>query len=123
MAGAICVGDAASLVDPFSGEGIGNALVSSKIAVSLFDKEKHADGLPTEIADAYMQELWETLGAELTNSFKMQKMVRKTWLMNWVLKKANKKTAVKDMLEQSLSSKEAQEEMKSTWNLIKLLLF
>jgi hypothetical protein len=70
-----------------------------------------------------MQELWGTLGPELTNSLKMQKMVRKTWLMNWVLKKANKKQAIKDMLEQSLSSKEAQEEMKSTWNLLKLLLF
>jgi flavin-dependent dehydrogenase len=123
MAGAICVGDAASLVDGFSGEGIGNALVSSKIAVSHFDKDAHSNGFPTSAADGYMQELWETLGPELTNSFKMQKMVRKTWLMNWVLKKANKKQAIKDMLEQSLSSKEAQEEMKSTWNLLKLLLF
>ena len=123
MAGAICVGDAASLVDPFSGEGIGNALVSSKIAVSHFDKDAHSNGFPTSAADAYMQELWGTLGPELTNSLKMQKMVRKTWLMNWVLKKANKKQAIKDMLEQSLSSKEAQEEMKSTWNLLKLLLF
>jgi len=43
--------------------------------------------------------------------------------MNWIIKKANKKPAIKDMLEQSLSSKEAQEEMKSTWNLLKLLLF
>jgi geranylgeranyl reductase family protein len=123
MAGAICVGDAASLVDPFSGEGIGNALVSSKIAISHFDAEKHKDGFPNSEAEAYMVELWNTLGPELTNSFKMQKMVRKTWLMNWIIKKANKKPAIKDMLEQSLSSKEAQEEMKSTWNLLKLLLF
>ena len=123
MAGAICVGDAASLVDPFSGEGVGNALVSSKMAISHFDAEKHKDGFPTSQAEAYMIELWDTLGPELTNSFKMQKMVRKTWLMNWIIKKANKKPAIKDMLEQSLSSKEAQEEMKSTWNLLKLLLF
>ena len=123
MAGAICVGDAASLVDPFSGEGVGNALVSSKMAIYHFDREKHKDGFPSEQADAYMVELWDTLGPELTNSFKMQKMVRKTWLMNWLIKKANKKPALKDMLEQSLSSKEAQEEMKSTWNILKLLLF
>ena len=123
MAGAICVGDAASLVDPFSGEGVGNALVSSKMAISHFDREKHKDGFPSEQADAYMVELWDALGPELTNSFKMQKMVRKTWLMNWLIKKANKKPALKDMLEQSLSSKEAQEEMKSTWNILKLLLF
>lgn len=123
MAGAICVGDAASLVDPFSGEGVGNALVSAKMAITHFDKDAHSDGLPTEVAEAYMKTLWAELGPELTNSLKMQKMVRKTWLMNWFIKKANKKPALKDLLEQSLSSKEAQEEMKSTWNILKMLLF
>ena len=49
-------------------------------------------------------------------------MVKKKWLMNWVIGKANKKKELKDLLEQSLSSKEAQEELKSTWKLLKLLL-
>ena len=43
--------------------------------------------------------------------------------MNWVIGKANKKKELKDLLEQSLSSKEAQEELKSTWKLLRLLLF
>ena len=123
MGGAMCVGDAAALVDPFSGEGIGNALVSSKIAVRYFDKLKHKEGFPSELAEEYMKEIWETLGPELSNSFKIQKMVRKKWLMNWVIGKANKKPELKGLLEQSLSSKEAQEELKSTWKLLKLLLF
>ncbi len=123
MAGAMCVGDAASLVDPFSGEGIGNALVSAKMAISYFDREAHSGGFPSNLGVEYQEELWGTLGSELTNSLKLQKVVRKKWLMNWVINKANKKTEIKDLLEQSLSSKEAQEELKSTWKLLKLLLF
>ena len=123
MAGAMCVGDAAALVDPFSGEGIGNALLSAKIAISYFDKDKHKNGFPQELSEKYMTEIWDTLGPELSNSFKLQKMVRKKWLMNWVIRKANKKPELKDLLEQSLSSKEAQEELKSTWKLLRLLLF
>ena len=70
-----------------------------------------------------MKEIWDTLGPELSNSYKLQKMVKKKWLMNWVIGKANKKKELKDLLEQSLSSKEAQEELKSTWKLLRLLLF
>ncbi len=123
MAGAMCVGDAAALVDPFSGEGIGNALLSAKIAISYYDRVKHKEGFPQELSEKFMKEIWDTLGPELSNSFKLQKMVRKKWLMNWVIRKANKKPELKDLLEQSLSSKEAQEELKSTWKLLRLLLF
>ncbi|MEC9091009.1 MAG: NAD(P)/FAD-dependent oxidoreductase [Candidatus Thermoplasmatota archaeon] len=65
MAGAVCVGDAASLVDPFSGEGVGNALLSAKLAVSLFDREQHSDGFTSEIAEEYMTRLWEELVPEV----------------------------------------------------------
>ena len=36
--GAILLGDAASLIDPFTGEGIGNALTSAKIAAPVIEK-------------------------------------------------------------------------------------
>ena len=34
------LGDAAGLVDPFTGEGIGNAMVAAKYAVSTAKKQK-----------------------------------------------------------------------------------
>ena len=111
MAGAICVGDAASLVDPFSGEGVGNALLSAKLAISLFDREVHSEGLPAEVADEYMVRLWEELGPELSNSFKIQRIVRRKRLMNLFVRKAAKRPALQAALTDALASKEAQKKL------------
>ncbi len=111
MAGAICVGDAASLVDPFSGEGVGNALLSAKLAISLFDREAHSEGLPAEVADEYMVRLWEELGPELSNSFKIQRIVRRKRLMNLFVRKAAKRPALQEALTDALASKEAQKKL------------
>ena len=123
MAGALCIGDAASLVDPFSGEGIGNALLSAKLALAKFDPEIHAEGLPEEVAEEYMRDLWAALGPELTNSLKMQKMVKKKWMMNFFVRKAAKKPALQNALTDAIASKEAQEKLHSTWWMVKTLLF
>ena len=123
MAGAICVGDAASLVDPFTGEGIGNALLSAKLASDLYDLEKHRDGLPSEIADLYQNKLWEELSAELTNSYKLQRLVKKKWLMNFFIGKAVKKEELQHALTDMIASKEAQGQFHSKWWMVKTLLF
>lgn len=113
MAGAVCVGDSASLVDPFSGEGVGNALLSAKLAVSLFDSSVHADGFPEDMASEYMEKLWDALGPELSNSFKIQKIVKRKRLMNMFVKKAAKRPALQDALTDALASKEAQKKLHS----------
>ena len=123
MAGAICIGDAASLVDPFTGEGIGNALLSAKLASDLFDLEKHSGGLPSEIAEEYQNKLWKELSAELTNSYKLQRLVKKKWLMNFFIGKAVKKEELQHALTDMIASKEAQGQFHSKWWMVKTLLF
>lgn len=113
--GALLVGDAASLVDPFSGEGVGNALVSGEMAA------RHV--IANEGGVAYQEELWAALGPELTNSFKMQKMSRRKWLLNWFVGKAGKKPVIQEMMTEMIASKEAQENLHSKWFLVKTLLF
>ncbi len=123
MAGAVCVGDAASLVDGFTGEGIGNALLSSKLASTVFDIEKHRDGFTEDSAIEYQQLLWDKLSAELTNSYKLQRLVRKKRLMNFFIGKASRKVELQRALTDMIASKEAQGQFHSKWWLFKTLLF
>lgn len=121
-AGAMCIGDAASLVDPFSGEGIGNALVSAKMTSEIFDDELHSDGFSEEYAEKYMIELWDKLGPELTNSFRLQQVVKRKWLLNWFMKRASKKESIREMMTEMIAGKEASGGVYSRWFVIKSLL-
>ena len=113
--GVFLVGDAASLVDPFSGEGVGNALVSGEMAADHILNHKSPE--------AYQEALWTALGPELTNSFRMQKMSRRGWLLNWFVSKAAKKPAIQEMMTEMIASKEAQENLHSPWFMFKTLMF
>ena len=119
--GCILVGDSGSLVDPFTGEGIGNALLSAKTAVKHL-KENRKD-FDLKCGENYQKEIWEILGKELTNSFKIQNYTRKKWLINWFIGKAQRKPELQKILSESLTSKEAQRQLTSPWVLFKNLVF
>ena len=125
--GIACIGDSASLVDPFSGEGVGNALASSKLMCEAWDSIESDEngqrkwGVTT--GQAYQSAVWTALGAELTNSHRMQKMLKRTWLVNWMIRKASRKPKLQEMLTEMIASKEAQEKMHSKWFLLRQLLF
>ena len=122
MAGAMAVGDAASLVDPFSGEGIGNALLTGKLTSAHFNKEVHSDGFPLSAATAYMEDMWNELGGELSNSTKLQRMMKMKRLTNWFVKKAAKKPEIGEMMSEMIASKETQKALWSPWFLFKTLV-
>jgi len=119
--GCLLIGDAGSLVDPFTGEGIGNALLSAKIAVKHFKQNKNEFDLKS--GEEYQKEIWNILGKELTNSFKIQNYTRKKWLINWFIGKAQRKPELQRILSESLTSKEAQRQLTSPWTLFKNLVF
>ena len=122
MAGAMAVGDAASLVDPFSGEGIGNALLTAKMTTSHFNKELHSEGFPESAATEYMEDLWNELGGELSNSTKLQRMMRIKILTNWFVKKASRKPEIGEMMSEMIASKETQRALWNPWFLFKTLV-
>ncbi len=129
MAGAACVGDASSWVDPLSGEGLHQGLLSGKMLIPHFRETGRGGSLEfsSESAHEYQVEMWGKLGPVLSNSFKLQKLVRKKWLLNWLLRKAAKDNkrgkAIRNQLELAVSTKSGQADMASTWQLLKMVLF
>ena len=118
--GVLLIGDSASLVDPFSGEGIGNALYSAKVAADSILKYGE---ITLKSGNEYQDAIWDELGDELTNSLKLQKLSRKTFLMNWALKKAAKKPKIQKLFTDMIASKEAQGNLHSKWYLLRTFLF
>ena len=112
----VLIGDSASLIDPFTGEGIGNALVSCKLTAKY-------PTINEETGVQYQEELWGMIGKELTNSHRLQKLLKKKRLMNFFFKKASKKPALQEVLTDMLHNKESQAAFKSKWFWVKALLF
>lgn len=96
--GWLLVGDAASLVDPFSGEGIGNALYSGKLAADAIS-DALSDGGPGGLdLSGYERSLKKNLDPELQNSYAMQRLGRNKFLLDLVIRKAARNRDVRDMI-------------------------
>jgi geranylgeranyl reductase family protein len=87
----LLTGDAASLIDPFSGEGIGNALYSGMLAAYAIDKAIAGNKYDRAfLKEAYDDVLYKRIGDELKISATLQRLCRYPWLFNFVVNKANK---------------------------------
>ncbi|MCH8330192.1 MAG: geranylgeranyl reductase family protein [Bacteroidetes bacterium] len=86
----ILTGDAASLIDPFTGEGIGNAMLSAMVAVKYIKKALAENKFDAQSLNAYDVEIYNKIGKELKISRTLQKLIHFPWLFNFVVDKARK---------------------------------
>lgn len=100
--GFILVGDAASLIDPFTGEGIGNALTSGKLAAEYINKAFEKNDFSANALKDYEDALWKEVGPELATSYKLQKLGAHVWLLNFLIDKAKKSKTVQEAISNSL---------------------
>lgn len=88
------IGDAASLVDPFSGEGIANAMVSGKLAA-----EAAAVAVRDPGAGAlrrYEARVWEELGEGLDSAYRLQRAARSRMLVDFLIGTAARRPKVRE---------------------------
>ncbi len=88
--GFMLVGDAASLIDPFTGEGIGNAMMSGLMAGKKAAQALEVNDYSIKKMKEYDDEVYGRLWSELRLSKVMQEMVNYPWLFNLVVNKANR---------------------------------
>jgi len=94
----LLVGDAGSLIDPFTGEGIGNALMSGMFAAQVAAEAYHSNQFDATFLKKYDSMVYQRLGSELQLSTHMQKLVNYPWLFNLVVNKAEKSQTLKETI-------------------------
>jgi len=120
--GFLLVGDAASLIDPFTGEGIGNAMTSGYIASQVITEALKTGDVSEAALKVYDQKLWAEIGPELKTSYQLQKVGRITPLLNFVVGKAASSQKVRDTISGMLGNEEAKKEFTGPLFYLKLLL-
>jgi geranylgeranyl reductase family protein len=91
-------GDSGSLIDPFTGEGIGNAMFSGKWAAeqardSLYSKDFSANELRK-----YDKTVYKKIGGELQVSTVMQRLINYPWLFNWMIRKIKRNEELRETI-------------------------
>jgi len=84
----LLVGDAGSLIDPFTGEGIGNAMISGLIAAQVAETALNKDDFSSFYLQRYDRAVYQRLWKELKTSRQLQLLSSYPWLFNLVIRKA-----------------------------------
>lgn len=94
----ILLGDAAFLVDPFSGEGIGNAMASGEIASSVLEQNFKNDDFSAKALKGYDERIDRRFSQEFKTMAVMQRLAGSSMLFNLVVDKARKNKEVSELL-------------------------
>ncbi len=107
----LLLGDAAGLIDPFTGEGIANAIRSGRIAayhaLKSFEQNKFDAGFNTR----YDKEIYEKMWKEFRLGHTLQKLFRYPSIINFVAKKANNNKSVQMLLSSMLNDIDMKKEL------------
>lgn len=86
----LLTGDAAALIDPFTGEGIGNAIRSGRVAAAHIEECFRTQNFSASFNRAYDNEIYRRMGKEFRLGYALQHLCRISWLFNLVVRKAGR---------------------------------
>jgi menaquinone-9 beta-reductase len=115
------VGDAASLIDPFTGEGISNAMISGRWAAAQAELCLQQQNFSADFMQAYDKAVYNRLWKELKLSRRMQRLLDYPWLFNQVASKASKNKALAETISCMFTDLDLRERLKQPSFYLKLL--
>lgn len=115
------IGDSAGLIDPFTGEGIGNAMVSGKYAMQVLAESKVKGDFSKESFLKYDQLLWGEIGKELKTSSRLQSLAKSSFLLNFVINRAARNHDVQEIIAGMLAHEIPKEELSNPLFYFKIL--
>lgn len=119
--GYMLLGDAAGLIDPFTGEGIGNAMYSARVAVETARQACESEDFSGGFLARYDRRLWDAIGPELKLSTRLQQLGRMKSLLNFVIGKAARHREVRETIGGMITNELPREKLASPGFYLKLL--
>ncbi|MFM7078710.1 MAG: NAD(P)/FAD-dependent oxidoreductase [Bacteroidota bacterium] len=116
----ILTGDAGSLIDPFTGEGISNAMFSGMAAAEIACQAFKANDYSSEFLSAFDTRVYNRLGSELMISRKLQQLCKYPFLFNMVVNKASKNKAFRETISCMFDDLDLRAKLKSPMFYLKL---
>ncbi len=107
----LLLGDAAGLIDPFTGEGIANAIRSGRVAAAHVLKAFEQQKFDAEFNLRYDKEIYYKMWKEFKFSHTLQKLFRHPRIINFVVKKANNNRSVQMLLSSMLNNMDLKKEL------------
>jgi len=86
----LLIGDAASLINPLTGEGIGNAIRSGRIAANHIISCQNDNNYSQKYNKKFDKSIYSAMWKEIKFDVFLQKLVKYPKLLNWGVKKAQK---------------------------------
>ncbi len=94
----LLVGDAGSLIDPFSGEGISNALIAGRHAADWAERAIAVNDFSAAQLKGYDAAVYRRLGPELRVSRRLQQLLAFPRLFDAVVRRANRNPALAELI-------------------------
>jgi geranylgeranyl reductase family protein len=107
----LLLGDAAGLIDPFTGEGIGNAIRSGRIAAEHIMEAFEKKQFNALFNKKYDQTIYAKMWKELKISRNLQLLLQYPALFDFVVKKARKNSSVQLLLTSMLDNVDIKKEL------------
>ena len=120
--GFMLLGDAAGLIDPFTGEGIGNAMISAKHAVKTASLALEAKDFSQEFLKSYERELFAQISKTLKLNTKLHYLSSFPVLLDFTIKRAGRNQEIASLLSKMSTHKLPMSKITS-WFFIRKLLF
>ena len=92
------LGDAARLIDPFTGEGIGNAMVSGMTAAEVASDCYQAKEYSANATQHYQEKIYRKLKHDLDTGLRLHQLAKKHRLLNLVIGRASKSLKIRNLI-------------------------
>ncbi len=117
----LLLGDAAGLIDPFTGEGIANAIRSARVASEHVIRCAENNRFDASFNKDYDKEIYKRMWSELRLGRSLQMLLKFPRLFNFLVNKAEKNDSIKKLITSMLDDFDLKKELTKTSFYLRLL--